>query len=147
MVLELAVESRADYLVTFNAKDFRPAVRFGIQVVTPAEFLAILEEGSMTITLTLPDDLYQRVVEIAGRHDVSAERIAMGRVSRANGAMGQGRSASGEVEQRALPRRDGTKCRMWIPHRKISDDAGEPCRRGPTHGNSEAELAFLVLGS
>jgi putative PIN family toxin of toxin-antitoxin system len=43
MVLELAVESRADYLVTFNAKDFKPAVRFGIQVVTPAEFLAILE--------------------------------------------------------------------------------------------------------
>jgi|KBSMisStandDraft_5_1062788.scaffolds.fasta_scaffold8036865_1 predicted transcriptional regulator len=30
----------------------------------------------MTITLTLPDDLYQWVVEIAGRHDVSAERIA-----------------------------------------------------------------------
>jgi hypothetical protein len=30
----------------------------------------------MTITLTLPDDLYQRVLEVAGRHDVSAERIA-----------------------------------------------------------------------
>jgi hypothetical protein len=30
----------------------------------------------MTITLTLPDDLYHWVVEIAGRHDVSAERVA-----------------------------------------------------------------------
>lgn len=30
----------------------------------------------MTITLTLPDELYQRVVEMANRHDVSAERIA-----------------------------------------------------------------------
>jgi len=43
MVLELAVESRADFIVTFNAKDFVPAMRFGIRVVTPAEFLAILE--------------------------------------------------------------------------------------------------------
>jgi hypothetical protein len=30
----------------------------------------------MTITLTVPDELYRRVVEIAGKHDVSAERIA-----------------------------------------------------------------------
>lgn len=30
----------------------------------------------MTITLTLPDDPYQRVVQIAGRYDVSAERMA-----------------------------------------------------------------------
>jgi putative PIN family toxin of toxin-antitoxin system len=43
MVLELAVESRADFIVTFNGRDFRPAVQFGIQVVTPAGFLAILE--------------------------------------------------------------------------------------------------------
>jgi predicted transcriptional regulator len=30
----------------------------------------------MTITLTVPDELYRRVVEIAGKHDVSAERLA-----------------------------------------------------------------------
>ena len=30
----------------------------------------------MTITLSVPDELYQRVVEIAGRHEVSAERLA-----------------------------------------------------------------------
>ena len=29
----------------------------------------------MTLTLTLPDELYQRVAEIAGRHEVSAERM------------------------------------------------------------------------
>ena len=43
MVLELAIESRADFLITFNIKDFRPARQFGIQVVTPAQFLAIME--------------------------------------------------------------------------------------------------------
>ena len=30
----------------------------------------------MTITRTLPDELYQRVAEIASRHDVSAEQMA-----------------------------------------------------------------------
>jgi putative PIN family toxin of toxin-antitoxin system len=42
MVLELAIESRADFIVTFNRRDFGPAGQFGIQVLTPAEFLAIL---------------------------------------------------------------------------------------------------------
>jgi len=45
-VLELAVESRADFLVTFNAKDFVGAERFGIRTVTPQEFLAIIGEAS-----------------------------------------------------------------------------------------------------
>jgi len=44
-VLELAVESRADFLLTFNARDFAGAERFGIQVITPREFLAIIGEA------------------------------------------------------------------------------------------------------
>jgi putative PIN family toxin of toxin-antitoxin system len=43
-VLELALESRADFLLTFNAKDFAGAERFGIRVITPREFLAIIGE-------------------------------------------------------------------------------------------------------
>ena len=43
-VLELAVESRADFLLTFNTKDFAGAERFGIRVITPREFLAIIGE-------------------------------------------------------------------------------------------------------
>lgn len=39
-VLELAVGSRADCIVTYNVRDFKPASRFGIVVVTPGEFLA-----------------------------------------------------------------------------------------------------------
>jgi predicted nucleic acid-binding protein len=44
MVLEIAVESRADFIITFNTRDLKDATRFGIRVVTPAEFLVILEK-------------------------------------------------------------------------------------------------------
>lgn len=43
-VLELAVESRADFLLTFNTRDFVGAERFGIRVILPREFLAIIGE-------------------------------------------------------------------------------------------------------
>jgi putative PIN family toxin of toxin-antitoxin system len=42
MVLELAVASRARYVVTYNGKDFAAAERFGVQVITPKAFLDIL---------------------------------------------------------------------------------------------------------
>jgi putative PIN family toxin of toxin-antitoxin system len=42
MVLELAVASRASYIVTYNGKDFAAAERFGIQAVAPKVFLDIL---------------------------------------------------------------------------------------------------------
>jgi putative PIN family toxin of toxin-antitoxin system len=43
-VLELAVESRADFVLTFNDRDFAGAERFGIRVISPREFLAIIGE-------------------------------------------------------------------------------------------------------
>jgi putative PIN family toxin of toxin-antitoxin system len=39
MVLEVAVAGQCQFLVTYNEKHFRPAVQFGIQVVTPQIFL------------------------------------------------------------------------------------------------------------
>lgn len=42
MVLELAVASRAKYIVTYNGKDFAAAERFGIQAVTPKAFLDVI---------------------------------------------------------------------------------------------------------
>lgn len=39
MVLELAVAAQVAKIVTFNVKDFRPAVRFGIDVITPKTML------------------------------------------------------------------------------------------------------------
>lgn len=42
-ILELAVAGRADAIVTHNVKHFTGIERFGIQVMTPREFLRIIE--------------------------------------------------------------------------------------------------------
>lgn len=42
MVLELAVAAQVPHIVSFNAKDFRPASRFGIEVITPKNLLETL---------------------------------------------------------------------------------------------------------
>jgi putative PIN family toxin of toxin-antitoxin system len=44
MMVHLAVESRVDFLVTHNVRHLRPAMRFGICVVTPREFLLQLRK-------------------------------------------------------------------------------------------------------
>lgn len=45
MVLETAVNGAADFLVTFNLRDFSlPANLFDFEVVTPAQFLGCLEK-------------------------------------------------------------------------------------------------------
>ncbi len=38
-ILELAVEAGCDTIVTYNKRDFAGAERFGVQVLTPREFL------------------------------------------------------------------------------------------------------------
>lgn len=42
MVLELAVEAGADFIVTHNLRDFGPSREFGIDAITPKDFLARL---------------------------------------------------------------------------------------------------------
>lgn len=42
-VLELAVESDAAYVVTYNVRDFEGLEHYGIRAVRPAEFIRILE--------------------------------------------------------------------------------------------------------
>jgi predicted nucleic acid-binding protein len=42
LVLELALASASSYIVTHNRDDFRDAERFGLKVLTPAEFLRAL---------------------------------------------------------------------------------------------------------
>ncbi|MBF0284438.1 MAG: putative toxin-antitoxin system toxin component, PIN family [Magnetococcales bacterium] len=45
MVLELAMASNAEAIVTFNTKDFAEAERrFGIRILTPREFWLLLQE-------------------------------------------------------------------------------------------------------
>jgi predicted nucleic acid-binding protein len=41
LVLEVAVESQARYIITFNKRDFKGVDQFGIEVVTPRDFLMI----------------------------------------------------------------------------------------------------------
>lgn len=42
MVLEVAVASGASHIITFNHRDLGPASEFGITVIRPSEFLALL---------------------------------------------------------------------------------------------------------
>jgi len=42
MVLEVAVASGATHVITFNKKDLKPALGFGISVVQPSEFLPLI---------------------------------------------------------------------------------------------------------
>ncbi len=44
MILELAVESECDYIITFNTKDFKNIEKFNIKVLTPKKFLKIIGE-------------------------------------------------------------------------------------------------------
>ncbi len=41
-ILELAVNSHADTIVTFNKKDFKGVEQFGVRVLSPKEFLKII---------------------------------------------------------------------------------------------------------
>jgi predicted nucleic acid-binding protein len=43
-VLELAVVASAQFIVTYNRRDFTGAEKFGIKVVTPHEFLIKIGE-------------------------------------------------------------------------------------------------------
>ena len=44
MVLELAVESECEYIISFNKKDFIGVEKFNLKIVTPKEFLKIIGE-------------------------------------------------------------------------------------------------------
>ena len=42
-ILELAIASGSEYIVTFNKKDFTNLDEYGIQIVSPKEFVSVLE--------------------------------------------------------------------------------------------------------
>jgi len=44
LVLELAVTAGCEYIVTHNISDFKNIDRFGIQAITPKEFLEVIRE-------------------------------------------------------------------------------------------------------
>jgi putative PIN family toxin of toxin-antitoxin system len=44
MVLEAAIASHSDFVITFNKRHMAESLRFGIRCLTPREFLILLEE-------------------------------------------------------------------------------------------------------
>lgn len=43
LILEAAIASHSDFIVTYNQRDFPDSGRFGIRCLTPREFLILLE--------------------------------------------------------------------------------------------------------
>lgn len=43
-LLELAYTSESDFIITYNIKDFKGSIEFGIKVLTPQQFIEILEK-------------------------------------------------------------------------------------------------------
>lgn len=44
LILELAVAAKADYIITYNVKDFFNVEKFGIKTLIPKEFLQLIGE-------------------------------------------------------------------------------------------------------
>ena len=45
-VFEAAIASRSDFIITYNKRDFPTTSQFGIQCITPREFLILMGELS-----------------------------------------------------------------------------------------------------
>ena len=45
MILELAFTSNSSYIITHNLRDFVGIDQFGIQAITPSEFLRLITDG------------------------------------------------------------------------------------------------------
>ncbi|HKO20842.1 MAG TPA: putative toxin-antitoxin system toxin component, PIN family [Acidobacteriaceae bacterium] len=45
LIMDAAIASHSDFIVTFNKRDFPNAQRFGIRCLTPKEFLILIEEA------------------------------------------------------------------------------------------------------
>ncbi len=43
LVLEVAIESESNYIISYNKKDFKNINKFGLSVLTPQEFLRLIK--------------------------------------------------------------------------------------------------------
>jgi len=44
LIMEAAIASNSDFIITFNTRDFLDGLKFGIRCLTPKEFLILLKE-------------------------------------------------------------------------------------------------------
>jgi predicted nucleic acid-binding protein len=69
-ILEVAVRCGA-MIVTHNTRDFVGAKPLGVTVRTPAEILEDDQRKVMSVSISVPDELYQKAVAIARAQDSS----------------------------------------------------------------------------
>ena len=75
-VLELAINGQCPYIVTFNVRDFRGSDAFGVQAITPAEFLGPAWRFTMSaLSVRLPDSLHRYLKEVARKEGVSVNTL------------------------------------------------------------------------
>ena len=74
LVLELAVQSEAEYIITLNKKDFEGIQQFGIKSMTPQEFLDMIGERS-TISIRIPNSLHRALKKMAELDGVSMNQF------------------------------------------------------------------------
>ena len=76
MVLELAVASESDYIVTYNQKDFKGAKHFGIKI--DAERITNINgriRAMHAISIKLPHSLHQAAKELAKKEHISINQL------------------------------------------------------------------------
>ncbi len=75
-LLELAVAGAADAIVTHNVRHFSGVEQFGLQVLTPGEFMRKNRKGAeMSKIVAVPDNLYNKAAEVAAKEHVSVEEF------------------------------------------------------------------------
>jgi putative PIN family toxin of toxin-antitoxin system len=78
-IIELAVASRSEYIVTWNIRDFAGAAEYAINVISPASFLALLKKMN-AIQIELPDRVYARAKELAREKKMPLDRSLLSRL-------------------------------------------------------------------
>ena len=63
--------------ITFNRRHFRGSIQFGIEALTPRDFLNKSELFMTTISLRIPDSLHKTVDEIVEREGMTLDQFVM----------------------------------------------------------------------
>ena len=74
LVIEAAIASSSDLIVTYNKRHLRASREFGIECLTPREFLILVEELKMK-SVHIPDDVYRQASVLAERDQVSVDKL------------------------------------------------------------------------
>lgn len=75
-LIDLAVESQADFIISYNQRDLQEVKRFGVAALTPKEFLQRVRRNRVIeLTAQVPDSLYKQVEALATREKISVDQL------------------------------------------------------------------------